>query len=114
VPKLEATWEPTKAEIEGAESRLSMIPKLVGRVGRGGTGSGVVENPARYYRQYLGIVIGARKLMYLNAFLLDKNEIPSDWRSRLVSFCDGGAAFWGAMYDPETHEFTRLEINGGF
>lgn len=89
VPKLDATWEPTKAEIEGAESHLSMISKVMGRVGRGETRSEVVEKPAQYYRQYLGSVIGARKLIYLNAFLLYKNEVPSDWRSRMVSFCDG-------------------------
>jgi hypothetical protein len=91
-----------------------MIPKLAGKVGRGQNVGGVVKNPARYYRQYLGIVIGARKLIYLNAFLLDKNEISSASRSRLVRYCDGDAAFWGAMYDPETHEFTLLEIDSGW
>jgi hypothetical protein len=83
-------------------------------MGRSGIRSGVVENPARYYRQYLSIVINARKLVYRNAFLLHKSEIPPDWRSRLISFCDGALLFWGAMYDPETHEFTDVEINGGF
>ncbi|AAM41027.1 conserved hypothetical protein [Xanthomonas campestris pv. campestris str. 8004] len=27
--------------------------------------------------------------------------------------CDGGAAFWGALYDPQTGAFSEIAINGG-
>ena len=29
-----------------------------------------------------------------------------------IRVCDGGAAFWGAVFDPETGQFSQVETNG--
>lgn len=88
------------------ESRLSRISRLR-------TESGIVgvriENPGRYHRQYLGIVIENRKFIFINAFCDDKP--PEYWRETIVDVCDGGCS-WGVVYDVATGEFSHLEMNG--
>jgi hypothetical protein len=68
----------------------------------------------RYYRQYAGIVVGTRKLIYINAFARGNKDFEpttAGAASRIVA-CDGGRSFWGAMYDPETKRFWNLAFNG--
>ena len=49
-------------------------------------------------------------MIYVNAFIRD--YVPKDWHSRLVNVCDGGAGFWGVLFDPATGKFSDLETNG--
>jgi hypothetical protein len=77
------------------------------------------EPLAENYRQYLGIVIGGRRLIYVNVFprwLVERPElvriVPQDWRRVFVSVCDGGDGFSGALYDPETSRFSSPHFNG--
>jgi len=88
------------------ESRFTRISRLRSK---SGIMHARVEHPARYYRQYVGIIVGKRKLIYVNAFCDDKP--PSYWRERAVNVCDGGCS-WGVVYDIVTGEFSELELNG--
>jgi hypothetical protein len=58
----------------------------------------------------LGIIVGERKLIYVNGF--PKDLVPKDWRERFVTVCDGGVSFWGVLYDPQAKTFFDLEANG--
>jgi hypothetical protein len=108
-PKIEGSWKPTKDDIDGLESSLSLISKLKSE----GDKSDVhIKTPSSYYRQYLGVLVDGRRLIYLNAFA--PSLLRSDWRDRLVDICDGGTIAWGVLYDPEKREFSRLTANGGF
>ena len=69
-----------------------------------------INDPTQFYRQYLGIVIKGRRMIYLNAFGFPGGD--PQWRKRFVRICDGGGSVWGALYDPLTGEFSDLEING--
>ena len=31
-----------------------------------------------------------------------------------IRVCDGGAQFWGAVFDPASNTFSELQFNGGF
>lgn len=71
-------------------------------------------NPLTYDRQYAGITIHGRKYVYINAFIPfpavravnhDRTTVP-------VMACDGGDGFWGALYDPQSREFSQLAFNG--
>jgi hypothetical protein len=88
------------------ESRLSRVSRL-------GSKSGIIgeqiEHPEKYYRQYVGIVVKDRRLIYINAFC--DEQPPSGWRERVVDVCDGGCS-WGAVYDVTTGDFADLEMNG--
>jgi len=91
------------------ESRLDRISLLR----RAGLFTGKqIENPSRYYRQYVGIVVGERKLIYLNAFCEKVVKQSGDWRKNPVDVCDGGDCFWSAVYDTSSGEFSDLQVNG--
>src|SRR5437660_6247201 len=95
-PKFQGTWKPTDTDIQTMESRLSRISRLHTRSGNVGI---QIEHPNRYYRQYLGIVIDNRRIIFINAFCDDKP--PETWREFLIDMCDGGCS-WGVVYDVAT------------
>jgi hypothetical protein len=81
------------------------LPKLSGQM------HGV--NPQVFYRQYVGIVQAGKRRVYINAFAPDTLEKHDDsWETKPTGACDGGNLFWGAVYDPVTHQFSELEFNG--
>jgi hypothetical protein len=88
------------------ETQLSRISRLRSKFGVIGAH---IERPERYYRQYVGIVVAKRKLIYINAFC-DDNPLPI-WRERIVDVCDGGCS-WGVVYDVEKETFSDLKMNG--
>jgi hypothetical protein len=72
-----------------------------------------------YYRQYLGVVIDGKKLIYVNVFprsVVESREFPGApqdyWRSEFVAVCDGGDDFWGALFDLEKQLFFSPRFNG--
>jgi hypothetical protein len=105
-PRLEKSWRPTPADVQALESRLDRISLLrsAGLI----TGK-QIEKPSRYYRQYVGIMVGERKLIYLNAFCEKPEDVVvrqgGDWRKSPIDVCDGGDCFWSAVYDPSSGEF---------
>ena len=71
------------------------------------------SDPARYHRQYVGIVRPGERLIYLNAWPAHL-PTPDDPSRQAVRVCDGGTQFWGAVWNPATGAFSELEANGGF
>ena len=100
-------WRPSADDIRKLESQL---PKLTSLRSKGGVVGVQISDPATYYRQYVGITLGERKLIYLNAFRDDKP--PSHWHEELADYCDGATAFWGVLYDPDAQIFFDLQTNG--
>jgi hypothetical protein len=103
IPELEHGWALTEKLHVEAETNLSLIPERVWK-------EQGIEDPLRYYRQYFGIVVGGRKLIYLNGVC--KKFLKNSWHRELVAgMCDGGCN-WGAIYDPETHVFSEWVRDG--
>lgn len=71
----------------------------------------VDRNPAPFFRQYGGLLIGGRKIIYVNAFRAHAWGL-SDWRSKAFDICDGGSNFFGVEYDVETKTFRPFAFNG--
>jgi hypothetical protein len=77
--------------------------------------------PTDYYRQYIGIRIRGRQVVYINGFhknfvehlATSRPEAADGWRSRAVNVCDGGSWFFGAEYDPATRQIANIRFNGG-
>ena len=68
-------------------------------------------------RQYGGLVVAGRKIIYVNAFsrsAMDQSgsDSNSNWRAQPVMVCDGGASFFGVEYDPQSKSFAHFEFNG--
>jgi len=104
--KLDGGWRPGAPDIALLEAHLRDISKLRSRCCE----PGGIASPQSFYRRYVGVVIGGRRLVCVNAF--PKEFIPKDWRSRMVNACDGGAAWWGVLFDPVSGRFSDLETNG--
>ena len=64
----------------------------------------------RYTFQYQGRGDGSGRFVYVNAFC----STPSDKNltTRFVEVFDGGACFFQVKYDPTTHKFFDLSVNG--
>jgi hypothetical protein len=102
------SWEPTVADINGLEDNLSQIRAM--HETRGANRH--IESPDQYFRQYLAIVVGERKLIYVNAVCSVDARALSVWRKKLFIAYDGGACYWQATYDPAAKQFFDLTING--
>lgn len=105
--KYSDTWRPSEAEIKEMESRLSQIKRL--RVKECCITGERIENPERFYMQYVGIVVDGRRLIYVNAF--PPSDASEGWKEHAVNVCDGGTA-WGVLYDPKAKKFFDLAVNG--
>lgn len=99
------SWEPTVADIDGAETSLSQISALSDN-----NPGGHIEHPDQYFRQYLAISIAGTRSLFLNAACTVQQD--NVWRKHLVFVFDGGKCFWHATYDPSTRKFLELRING--
>ena len=107
-PKVEGGWLPAAADVAALEQHLPQIAALEGGI------EGVslhIAYPENFYRQYVGIVVGGRRLIYVNAgpYLLTGPN-----REHVAVACDGGSRFWGALYDPRAGRFFNLQINGPY
>ncbi len=93
-------WAPGRAQIDALESRLQQLQPTIAA-------------PAQSGRQYVGFIAQGRQLIYINAFTLPDHARTNPAREA-VRVCDGGAGFWGAVYDPQTGTFSDIATNGGF
>ena len=104
-------WEPTPEELRdlelGLPARLARDVPLTARPL--GTKRIVVA------RQYVGMLRGGVKVIYVNgmpADLLERHR--AEWYRGELQVCDGGASFFGIVYDPATKQFDSFEGNSPF
>jgi len=103
------SWQPTAADLDGLEANLPQISNLKENVPGPGRR---IDNPNKYFRQYLGIVQSGKKQIFVNAFCGGPVSDSDEWRHNLQIVYDGGKCFWQAWYDPATQKFSNLMING--
>jgi hypothetical protein len=94
--KIEGSWLPDEAILKQAEADLGQLHFY----------EPYPQNPKKYYRQYIAVVIGGKKMLYLNASIIRPSQTV------MISVCDGGPSFWGALYDPATRKYSELHFNG--
>lgn len=110
-PKLASVtgvWTPTRAQLAAFDSALTV--HLRARLARERRHPPV----SAYHRQFAGLVIGGRRIVYVNGFAADEDVrfFPSNWRAEPVSACDGGIGYFGAEYDVERRSLAELHFNG--
>jgi hypothetical protein len=69
----------------------------------------VWERLDEYDRQYIGIVLDGKRIIYANYFC---DHAEMDWRKDFVFVMDGGDCFFQFKYDVDSAEFFDLQVNG--
>jgi len=97
-------YVPHHAEVRQAESQLQ---------NRGLTEfSCAPASPEDSLRQYLGVNTALGRVLYVNAIPGEPGTDSSPWRREATTDCEGGAAYWGALFDLDEGRFTRVDYNG--
>ena len=132
-PDVSETWEPAAEQLPALEEALSdALRRGIEQYSWSGSYKPNVRN---YYRQYVGIVLNGKKVIYVNGFddsyAVEIQHQPAEkraarylqglpaafrdsesWRWVPVVVCDGGPRYFGALYDPQTGTVVRFEFNG--
>jgi hypothetical protein len=123
VPHAQGTWLPLPDQIRELESRIEdpfrsarkAWLKDISRIMKKDL-SAFPESHEPYYRQYGGLIVGGRKIIYVNAFHKPREWAsvgpPAQWHSQVVSICDGGSSFFGVSYDLQSKTFGHFEFGG--
>lgn len=110
---IEATWVPKESTIKRVESALG--PALQSALEQAPGGRYPKPVASAFYRQYLGLVVAGRRIVYINGLheQLVANGRPAEWRTTVWNGCDGGLFAFGADFDPESGQIQNLIFNGG-
>jgi hypothetical protein len=104
---VEGTWTPSATDIRAME------PALIQRLREGLVAeTDSQEDAPNYIRQYGGLVIDGRRVIYAHGFLERIDDPEEGWRSHARIICDGGSITFGAEYDPATRELSNFAFNG--
>jgi len=96
-------WEPTEKDIDELDKRI--LPYLTSIAQ-----SGLALPPAESYdRQYVGIVVKGKKLIYVNLFPPGFRQY--DPAHEVIDICDGGPRHWGLVFDPKNKTFSDLSFS---
>lgn len=117
---LTGTWSPDADTLHRLEHVLRLaLQNAIDRNVRPGASR---PRATDYYRQYVGLVIGGREVVYVNGFHREtlaflgqtssRLEHAGEWRTKAVDVCDGGVDFFGAEYDPIGGRMESITFNG--
>lgn len=108
-PAAEGTWTPSDSEITAMEPALAAL--VADELARQWPDAGDIS-VSDYRRQYGGLIIGGRRVIYVNGFRLGEYDDLDAWRSFPHTLCDGGPIMFGVEYDPQTGAFENFAFNG--
>jgi len=97
-------WTPAQSDVEALEAALPGFLQSTPHHGR----PDLATRVATYRRQYVGVVQGGRRLIYVNAFC----DRPERWEREPVGVDDGGDCYFQVFWAPEPGAFERLMVNG--
>jgi hypothetical protein len=102
-------WSPTKADIHTLEGRLPAYLQE-NKSAFYMTDAAIWEQLDGYNRQYVGIVLDGKKVIY--ASYLCQNGADTEWKEQFIFVADGGACYFQFKFDTSTGEFFDLQVNG--
>jgi hypothetical protein len=110
---IEATWVPDESTIKRLEAALGAA--LQAALDQAPAGRYPKPVAPEFYRQYLGLVVGGKRIVYVNGLRdqLVASGRPAEWRTTVWNGCDGGLAAFGAEYDLESGHIRNVIFNGG-
>ena len=100
-------WTPTEEDVLSLEEKLDTFLRQNSESFR--RQPPVWEQLDNYKRQYVGIMIKGKPVIYGNFFCTDTG---TDWKSEWIFVLDGGDCFFQLQFDIESGTFTELTVNG--
>jgi hypothetical protein len=97
-PRPQGAWQPLPSDIARLDPALTAL--LAGKS----------LQPAAYYRQYGGLVVNGRHIIYVNG--ARNAVVKNDWHTKAISICDGGQLAFGVEWDPASGTFSGFAFNG--
>jgi hypothetical protein len=101
-------WEPSVEQVDALERHIDDFFSSWHPPERRGVPS---ERLQDYHRQYLGIVVDGKRLIYGNFYDPDGYESGTETQKAEV-WCDGGPNLFGLEYDPLEHKIINAQVNG--
>lgn len=98
-------WTPSEQDLALLED---LLPRFVESNPPTDSSSIQATDLKAYARQYLGIVYGGRRVVYVNLFPRKGSTV----RAGVVAVCDGGPDFFGVDFDFDREVFTNIDYNG--
>jgi len=108
--KVKDFWAPANEDIEKLNNNFKKILKVTAT--ECCIGGLTIKKLEGYVMQYIGVTIKNKKYIYINAFSIGSKKYYNNWEQEPAKACDGGAGFWGALFDLEDLAFTQLSFNG--
>jgi len=112
----QGTWTPGEAVLRELEARL---PAALHAEWRRHSDRFRKYAARPTVRQYAGMVLHGRNIIYVNALPRSMVANPAlplpytpDWRNKADVVCDGGPVFFGVEYDPVSKTFSHFAFNG--
>jgi hypothetical protein len=102
-------WSPIEADVHKMESGLPAYLQE-NKSAFYMTDAPVWERLGNYNRQYVGIILEGRKVIY--ASYLCQNGADTEWQEQFIFVADGGACYFHFKFDTSTGEFYDLLVNG--
>lgn len=102
-------WSPTEADVRTVEDGLPAYLQE-NESAFYMTETLIWERLDEYNRQYIGIVLDGRKVIY--ASFLCQGGANTEWKESFVLVADGGACYFQFKYVPSTGEYYDLSVNG--
>jgi hypothetical protein len=104
---IEGYWTPTEEDVLLVEEKLpSFLQENSNSFRRQPP---VWEQLDSYKRQYAGLVLNRRKIIYGNFFCSDTGR---DWKKEWIFVLDGGDCFFQIQFDIASGTFSGLMVNG--
>ncbi len=98
-------FEPTEAEIAEAENVFVLFLNQDDWA----EDTGLLDSVSGHWRQYFGYETESGRLLVVNGFCDALGQNPAE---QVIAVEDGGACFWYAIYNLDTHRWERISING--
>ena len=105
--EIEGYWTPTGEDILLLEETLPSFLQENSTSFR--REPAVWEQLDTYKRQYAGLVMNGRKIIYGNFFCSDPG---TDWKKEWIFVMDGGNCFFQLQFDNASGAFSGLMVNG--
>lgn len=99
-------WSPTATDIQTVEDGIAIYLQENADAFYPPQAS-VWDSLDEYNRQYVGVLLDDRKVIYANFFC----NTSQDWKQEFVMVLDGGACYFQFKFDVQTDRYFDLQVN---